>query len=350
MRRLYRWLILGFPGWLLAQGLTVALMLPMKGELAPVGREFLQGFRMGLRGDVTARVWDTRGDPRRALRFWQSLGVQPRVRLVVGPLTSEEMAAVLQASPVPQVAVYSPLALDPAQCSAVQPVFGPFAGVCAETRKLAEVLKALRVQNLLVLSPRSPRPLARYRALQRLLQGQDFQKVSFALYPEDTLSLSWLQGILDTVNTEGLVLCAAGPTGVGLADYARGIGFHGKVFAFGEWLAPTNREMARFTDSVFVVTLDRDLARDRSVSVDLQAFRHAYADSTGTVPGTVALQGYLAGVLVSRMAERGEDPAAFFQAYPVVPVFEGFQLLLPVPGFIKLVLLRKGTVKEVALQ
>ncbi len=336
------------PAGLLAQGLTVALMLPLHGPLVPTGREFLKGFRMGLRGAVTARVWDTRGEPSRAREFWQSLTYQPGISLVVGPLTSAEMDALLQAPPVPGVAVYSPLALDPGQCSA--PIYGPFAQVCAETQKLAEVLQALKVQNLLVLAPRSPRPLARYQALKRLLRGGDFGTVTFALYPEDSLALGWLQTYLDTLHTEGLVLCAAGPTGVGLADYARGVGFHGRIFAFEEWLRPENREMARFTDSVFVVTLDPDLARSRSLPVDLQAFRRAFTDSTGAPPGLVALQGYMAGVLVSRMAERGEPPAEFFQAYPVVPVFEGFQLLLPAQGFIKLVLLRKGTVKEVVLR
>ncbi len=349
--RFLRLLILLGPVWLFAQGLNVALMLPMRGPLAPVGQEFLLAFRMGLQGEVTVRVWDTQGDPDRTRRYWQSLAYQPRVQLVIGPLTSREMTALLQAPPVPGVVVYSPLALSPEQCTPhALPLFGPFAEVCAETRRLAEVLQALQIQHLLVLSPRSPRPLARYQALQHLLTPEVFGSVEFALYPDDSLALGWLDPLLDTVNTEGLILCGAGPTGVALADYARGIGFHGRVFAFREWLYPENLAMAQFTDSVFVVTLDLDLARDRSAHLDPTAFRQAFVDSTGTPPGEVALQGYLAGALVSQMAERHMDPSAFFQAYPTAPRFHGFQLLLPSTGFIKLVLLRKGTVKEVVLR
>ena len=344
--RLFRWLFFLSPTWLLAQGLSVALMLPLRGNLAPLGQEFLLGFRLGLHGPVTVRVWDTRGDPQRVRQYGQVLQHAPPVRLVVAPLTTREIRALLSLTLAPGVTLYSPLALDPGQCARPN-LFGPFAQICAETRRLAAVLQALQVQHLLVLSPRSPRPLARYRALQSLLQGS----ARFALYPEqDTLALGWLDPLLDTVSTEGLILCGAGPTAVALADYARGIGFHGRVFAFGEWLQPETRSLTRFTDSVFVVTLDPDQARHRSLSVAFGGFRQAFVDSTGVPPGPVALQGYLAGVLVSTMAERHQDPAAFFRAYPTVPLPEGFQLLLPDTGFIKLVLLRHGTVKEVVLR
>ncbi len=350
MRLLFYLLTLFTAVSLPAQGMTVALMIPTDGPLAPMGHEFLAAFRQGLTGPVTVRVWNTRGDPQRVQQYWQALAYQPQISLVIGPLTSGEIRALLQSPPVSDVVVYSPLALDPEQCRAPFPLYGPVIEICEETRFLAQTLRALQLKNLLVLSPRAPRPLARYLALQTLLTPQDFGSVHFALYPEDSLALHWLDPLLDTVNTEALILCGAGPTGVALADYARGIGFHGKVFAFKEWLRPENRALATFTDSVFVVTLDPDRARNRSLSVDLAAFQQRFADSTGAPPGPVALQGYLAGVIVSQMTRHHLQPGDFFHAYPTTPVSGGFQLLFPQQGFIKLVLLRKGTLKEVTLQ
>lgn len=86
-----------------------ALLLPLSGPLAAPGAAIRDGWMAayvseGLRGGV--RFIDTAGSPEGALRAYQQ-AVQDGVRLVVGPLRKEEVAALVQSAqlPVPVIAL-----------------------------------------------------------------------------------------------------------------------------------------------------------------------------------------------------------------------------------------------------
>jgi branched-chain amino acid transport system substrate-binding protein len=78
--------------------MTVALLLPLTGELSEYGRELLQGVQVAARATTSGRrrinldIVDTQGDPAEAAQQLRQIAESDAVA-VIGPLTSEEASA-----------------------------------------------------------------------------------------------------------------------------------------------------------------------------------------------------------------------------------------------------------------
>ncbi len=329
----------------------VALLLPRTGKFKDIGQEFLNGLQLALTVPITVRVWDTKGRMETTRKLIRHLR-RESVVLTVGPLASSTVYAALQVLGPDMPPLYSPTSLLPDQCAKSDRVFGRFAVLCAEADRLISWMASQKPQGVVVLYPDTPEGIARARALRLRLEPFSFRQKQFVSYSESNYDYRFLDTVIDTLVTDWVILCGAGPTALGLFHRLRYLRYFGPVISFSDWLYDLETRFSPAIDSLYLVAF-------APVSVDtpfpwmdrredaVDAYRRKYKH----LPSEAALRGYVTGEFLNRLfAHPLNSRDTVREALAQVSYFvgiEGPELLSPRPDFIKLFLLSHGTLKEV---
>jgi ABC-type branched-subunit amino acid transport system substrate-binding protein len=327
----------------------VDLILPRKGPLSRIGEEFLKGFRIGLKGPVEARVWDSSGAPEIALDKMRKI-VREKTSLLIGPLTTREIESVESLSVRMLLPLFSPTAYEFEPFLENPLYFTAYGNLALETRVLAERFLG-EFKRIAILYPDKAWGMAVASYFKTLTLNMGGEVVFFYSFSPDSHDFTSIVEMVVEISPDLIFLPGGGPGVFILAYQLRVNGIEVPILGLEEWAKREGRVWGeRGIEDVWVAHIHPRLTNVVEVEREKHHFLKEYKRIYETEPTIFAERGYDCGKLVSELLKGG--PLSALQVgkrLKDMKIFNGISgnfLLNATPGLIKISVYKKGRLIE----
>lgn len=329
----------------------VDLLLPRNGPLAPIGEEFLKGFRLGLKGPIEARVWDSGGAPEIAREKLEKIS-RENTALLIGPLTTREIEMVENLIGESLLPLFSPTAYKFDSFLKNPFYFTVFGNLALETRQLAlKFIDEKGYTKVAILYPEEAWGIAVASYFENLVREIGGNVVFYSSFSPDSLDFSDIIERIKEISPDVVFLPGGGPGAFILAYQMRIEEIEIPILGLEEWAEREGRTWGeRGIDNVWVAHIPQSLKSELEVEQKRQRFLREYKRIYEREPTTFAERGYDCGRLVSILLKEEPLPALKVKKkLEEMKIFNGISgnfLLDDAPGLIKISVYKKGRLVE----
>jgi len=330
----------------------VIVMVPLSGEIAPLGEEFLRGWRMAVGDAMEYEVVDTYGSPDSVLKALELLAEAEGPSLVVGPLLSVTSLPAAEFAMRNRFPILLPTATDLRLGTFGSYVFPFNYNLFLETAYMMEVMgEQIGKADWLLLYP----DMAEERAIIQWLisQAGDFgiTILDTVVYSETNMVYD---GLAKAVVGAGprVVFAPSGSKASALVFLSlRKRGLRSPVLGLDTWLSPEVAELVSGAmGGLYVVGPDRgDFMARALAQAQKEDFEEHYREQFGSAPSEVAGKGYDAGNIAKEVCFDKPDRETVKRRLLLMGVYRGVTgdiMLSKDPRLLALYTLKKGGFKK----
>jgi ABC-type branched-subunit amino acid transport system substrate-binding protein len=330
----------------------VIVMVPLSGEIAPLGEEFLRGWRMAVGDAIQYEVVDTYGSPDSVLKALALIAEAQGPSLVVGPLLSLTSLPAAEFAMRNRLPILLPTATDLRLGTFGSYVFPFNYNLFLETAYIMEVMgERVGKSGWLLLYP----DMAEERAIVQWLISQ---KESFGISVLDTIVYSETDmaydGLAKAILAAGpkVVFAPSGSKASALVFLSlRKRGLKCPVLGLDTWLSPEVAELVSGAmGGLYVVGPERgDFMARALAQAQKEDFEERYKEQFGSPPSEVAARGYDAGGIAKEVCFDKPDRETVKRRLLLMGVYRGVSgdiMLSKDPRLLALYTLKKGGFKK----
>ncbi|MGC8893636.1 MAG: ABC transporter substrate-binding protein [candidate division WOR-3 bacterium] len=330
----------------------VIVMVPISGEIAPLGDEFLRGWRMAVGEALEYEVVDTYGSPDSVLKVLELVRGAEGTSLVVGPLLSITSLPAAEFAMRNRLPILLPTATDLRLGTFGSYVFPFNYNLFLETAYIMEVMgERMGKTDWLLLYP----DMAEERAV---IQWLISQKDEFGISILDTVVYSETDMVYDAVAKAvvnmgpKVIFAPSGSRASALLFLSlRKRGLKNPLLGLDGWLSPEVAELVSGAmGGLYVVGPDRgDFMARALAQAQKEEFEERYRQQFGSAPSAVAGKGYDAGNIAKEVCFDRPDRETVKRRLLLMGVYRGATgdiMLSKDPRLLALYVLKKGGFKK----
>jgi len=330
----------------------VIVMVPLSGEIAPLGEDFLRGWRMAVGDAIEYEVVDTYGSPDSVLKALALVAEAHGPSLVVGPLLSLTSLPAADFAMRNRLPILLPTATDLRLGTFGSYVFPFNYKLFIETAYIMEVMgEKVGKSGWLLLYP----DMAEERAI---IQWLISEKENFGITILDTVVYSETNMVYDGL---AKAIVAAGPKAVFAPSGSKASalvflslrkrGLKCSVLGLDSWLSPDVAELVSGAmGGLYVVGPERgDFMARALAQAQKEDFEERYRKQFGSAPSEVAGRGYDAGCIAKEVCFDRPDRETVKRRLLLMGVYRGVTgdiMLSKDPKLLALYALKKGGFKK----
>ncbi|GEM_PF-3628791 len=290
---------------LLIQLNRVDILLPMTGPLSPIGKDMFDGIKMGVgRTKVELHLWDTKGNPGKVYEEAVKItGKEPS--LIVGPLTSLNVASLLRVVEDYDIPVVSPLARDLSLIDEYD-FYYPFAGKYYYELKeeMRFVVNILGYYNFAFIMPSTSSGYSLMEQARKFSLMYGVRIVFQDFYDPEGTDFSELVDRLNSVDVEAIFIPYCDEGSYILAGQIRASENFTPIFGLESWSKRAINRGLGTIDRVLIASLPIDYRVEIQRETSLKRFEEAFNDIFGRPPSRYNIIGYDIGRLIRTLSKQ----------------------------------------------
>ncbi len=330
----------------------VVVMVPLSGEIAPLGEEFLRGWRMAVGNALEYEVVDTYGSPDSVLKVLEFLAGAEGPALVVGPLLSVTSLPAAEFAMRNRLPILLPTATDLRLGTFGSYVFPFNYNLFLETAYIMEVMgERVGKTGWLLLYP----DMAGERAVIQWLISQagefGISILDTVVYLETDMAYDALAKAA-VARGPNVIFAPSGSKASALVFLSmRKRGLKSPVLGLDSWLSPEVAELVSGAmGGLYVVGPERgDFMARALAQAQKEEFEERYRQQFGSAPTEVAGRGYDSGGIAKEVCFDRPDRETAKRRLLLMGIYRGVTgdiMLSKDPGLLALYILKKGGFKK----